>query len=174
MIVGGKPRQVRSCSLQLLVLRMKIRSKYLKIHYKNKNLLWKIYIKICYKNHFKIFWCFSLSLRIFRPSKCTRGFYGIDPVLLDEDGSEIKENSAKGNLCIRHSWPGLTRAIHKNPDRYFETYFKNYPGFYETGDAAIRDENGILQIAGRMDDIINIGIIFYNKIKNLFDLKSQK
>ena len=174
MIVGGKPRQVRSCSLQLLVLRMKISSKYLKIHYKNKNLLWKIYIKICYKNHFKIFWCFSLSLRIFRPSKCTRGFYGIDPVLLDEDGSEIKENSAKGNLCIRHSWPGLTRAIHKNPDRYFETYFKNYPGFYETGDAAIRDENGILQIAGRMDDIINIGIIFYNKIKNLFDLKSQK
>ena len=86
-----------------------------------------------------------------------RGFYGIDPVLLDENGKEIVGNPAKGNLCIRHPWPGLTRTIHNNHDRYFETYFKNFPGLYETGDAAMRDENGRLQIAGRMDDIINIG-----------------
>lgn len=91
------------------------------------------------------------------PSLCTRGFYGIDPVLLDEDGTEITTKPTKGNLCIRHPWPGLTRTIHNNHDRYIETYFKNYPGYYETGDAAIRDETGRLQIAGRMDDIINIG-----------------
>ena len=56
----------------------------------------------------------------------------------------------------RNPWPGLCRNIHNDPDRYFETYFKNYPGMYETGDAAIRDADGRIQIAGRMDDIINI------------------
>ena len=94
--------------------------------------------------------------QILAPSKCTRGFYGVEPVLLDEQGQEITCNEQKGDLCIRNPWPGMARTIFNDEKRFFEAYFKRYPGLYETGDAAIRDEEGRLQITGRVDDIINI------------------
>ena len=93
---------------------------------------------------------------ILAPSKCTRGFYGVDPVLVDEQGREISANEKKGDLCIRHPVPGMARAIYKDEERFIKSYFKRYPGMYETGDAAIRDSKGRLQITGRVDDIINI------------------
>jgi len=50
----------------------------------------------------------------------------------------------------------MARTIFNDEERFFDAYFKRYPGLYETGDAAIRDKKGRLQITGRVDDIINI------------------
>ena len=82
---------------------------------------------------------------------------GIDAVLLDPvSGKELKGNDVEGVLCISKPWPGLARTIYGDHDRFYQTYFSTYPGFYFTGDAAHRDSDGHLWIRGRVDDVINV------------------
>jgi len=81
---------------------------------------------------------------------------GVEPMLVDADGKEIKGNPADGNLCINRSWPGMTRGIYGDMDRFKNTYFTTYPGKYFTGDGARRDEKGQYRITGRVDDVINV------------------
>ena len=81
---------------------------------------------------------------------------GVEPMLVDADGKEIKGNQADGNLCISRSWPGMTRGIYGDMDRFKNTYFTTYPGKYFTGDGARRDEKGQYRITGRVDDVINV------------------
>ncbi len=85
----------------------------------------------------------------------TKPFYGIQPALLDEQGQEI-EGAGEGALVIKHSWPGQMRTVYGDPDRFFDTYFTTYPGYYFSGDRAMRDEAGDYWIRGRMDDVVNI------------------
>jgi len=88
------------------------------------------------------------------PTFATRPLPGIQPVLLDEHKKEIEDNSGTGNLCIKRAWPSIARTIYGDHQRYIDTYFSAYPGYYFTGDGALRDENGNYRITGRVDDVI--------------------
>lgn len=90
-----------------------------------------------------------------KPGSATRPFFGIVPALLDAEGNELEgENS--GNLVITGSWPGQMRTVYGDHERFVQTYFATYPGFYMTGDGARRDEDGYYWITGRVDDVINV------------------
>lgn len=90
------------------------------------------------------------------PCHATLPLPGVEPILVDSDGNEIKGNPAEGNLCIKRPWPGMARTIYGDHERYKQTYFTTYPGYYFTGDGARRDENGNYRITGRVDDVINV------------------
>ena len=90
-----------------------------------------------------------------KPGSATRPFFGIVPALLDAEGNELEgENS--GNLVITGSWPGQMRTVYGDHERFLQTYFATYPGFYMTGDGARRDADGYYWITGRVDDVINV------------------
>lgn len=91
-----------------------------------------------------------------KPGSATRPFFGITPALMDDDGKIIDEQPASGNLVITTSWPGQMRTVYGDHDRFHETYFKMYPGYYFTGDGARVDEDGYWWITGRVDDVINV------------------
>merc|ERR1719356_1292237 len=80
----------------------------------------------------------------------------MNPVLLDEKGKVLTGNEVSGALCLGTPWPGMARTVFGDHKRYVETYFSVYPGYYCTGDGALRDKNGYYQITGRMDDVINV------------------
>ena len=90
------------------------------------------------------------------PSYATKPLPGIHPILLDNDGNEIQQKEAEGNLCIKNPWPGMARTIYGDHERYRATYFSTYPGYYFTGDGARREANGYYRITGRVDDVINV------------------
>ena len=71
-----------------------------------------------------------------KPGSATFPFFGIDPVLLTEDGQEIEGNDVSGLLAIKSSWPGQMRTIYGDQERFIETYFKQFSGYYFTGDGA--------------------------------------
>ena len=91
-----------------------------------------------------------------KPGSATRPFFGIQPALVDDEGKLIDTQPASGNLVITHSWPGQMRTVYGDHDRFHETYFKMYPGYYFTGDGARVDEDGYWWITGRVDDVINV------------------
>ncbi len=90
-----------------------------------------------------------------KPGSATLPFFGIEPVLLDDEGNQL-EGEASGNLAIKHSWPGQMRGVFNNPKRFYEAYFSMYKGYYFTGDGCRRDADGYYWITGRVDDVINI------------------
>jgi acetyl-CoA synthetase len=90
-----------------------------------------------------------------KPGCATRPLFGVQPVLLDEQGKEII-GAGSGVLAIKASWPGQIRSIYGDQQRMVETYFKPYPGYYFTGDGARRDEDGDYWITGRVDDVLNV------------------
>ena len=81
---------------------------------------------------------------------------GIQPVLLDQEGKEIKENEVEGYLCMKHPWPSILRTTYGDHERCKNTYFSHYEGYYFTGDGAKRDKDGMYRIIGRVDDVINV------------------
>jgi len=89
-----------------------------------------------------------------KPTFATLPFPGIQPVLMDEGGKEIKGNQVDGRLCIKFPWPSMARTIWGNHDRYRDTYFSAFENTYFTGDGALRDETGYYRITGRVDDVI--------------------
>ncbi|MFN5149205.1 MAG: acetate--CoA ligase [Flavobacteriia bacterium] len=89
-----------------------------------------------------------------KPTYATLPLPGVRPVLLDEKGNEIEGNRAGGNLCISFPWPSIARTIWGDHERYKDTYFKAFPGYYFTGDGALRDEVGYYRITGRVDDVV--------------------
>ncbi|SDA80432.1 acetyl-coenzyme A synthetase [Pseudomonas sp. NFPP33] len=90
-----------------------------------------------------------------KPGSATRPFFGVQPVLLDEQGKEI-DGPGSGVLAIKASWPSQIRSVYADHQRMIDTYFKPYPGYYFTGDGARRDEDGYYWITGRVDDVINV------------------
>jgi len=91
-----------------------------------------------------------------KPGSATLPFFGIKPVLLSDDGDEISENNTGGLLAIKSSWPGQMRTVYGDHQRFKETYFSQFEGYYFTGDGAFRDEDGYYWITGRVDDVLNI------------------
>ena len=90
-----------------------------------------------------------------KPGSATRPFFGVQPVLLDEQGKEI-DGAGAGVLAIKASWPSQIRSVYGDHKRMLETYFTAYPGYYFSGDGARRDEDGYWWITGRVDDVINV------------------
>ena len=96
-----------------------------------------------------------VSAQRIKPGCATQPMFGVQPVLLDEQGKEIS-GAGSGVLAIKSSWPGQIRSVYGDPQRMIDTYFKPYPGYYFTGDGARRDEDGDYWITGRIDDVINV------------------
>ena len=90
-----------------------------------------------------------------KPGSATLPFFGIQPKLLDNEG-HILEGENEGNLVIADSWPGQMRTVYGDHDRFYQTYFAAFAGYYTTGDGAKRDEDGYLWITGRVDDVLNV------------------
>ncbi len=90
-----------------------------------------------------------------KPGSASRPFFGVQPILLDDQG-QLLEGAASGNLAIKHPWPGMMRTVYGDHQRFIDTYFKMYPGYYFTGDGARRDEDDYWWITGRVDDVLNV------------------
>ncbi len=90
-----------------------------------------------------------------KPGSASRPFFGVQPALVDNEGNAI-EGAGDGNLVIADSWPGQSRTIFGDHERYVQTYFSTFKGYYTTGDGARRDEDGYYWITGRVDDVINV------------------
>ena len=90
-----------------------------------------------------------------KPGSASFPFFGVDPVILREDGTEVETNEG-GYLCIRRPWPGFMRTVYGDPERFKEQYFIQYPGYYFTGDGARKDEDGYYFLMGRVDDVLNV------------------
>jgi len=90
-----------------------------------------------------------------KPGFASFPFFGVEPALLDENGAEITGAGA-GYLVIKRSWPAQIRTVFGDHQRMIDTYFTTYPGYYFTGDGALRDEDGYLRITGRVDDVLNV------------------
>ncbi len=90
-----------------------------------------------------------------KPGSATRPFFGIQPGLVDNDGTPL-DGAAEGNLVLKDSWPGQMRTVYGDHQRFVDTYFSTFDGLYFTGDGARRDEDGYYWITGRVDDVINV------------------
>jgi acetyl-CoA synthetase len=90
-----------------------------------------------------------------KPGSATRPFFGVQPVLVDNDGN-LLEGANEGNLLIADSWPGQMRTVFGDHERFIQTYFTTFKGYYTTGDGARRDADGYWWITGRVDDVINV------------------
>ena len=88
-----------------------------------------------------------------KPGSATKPFYGIVPVIVDENGKTLK-GACRGKLCIAQSWPGQMRTLYGDHQRFIDNYFSQFDGKYFTGDGCRRDEDGYYWITGRVDDVI--------------------
>jgi acetyl-CoA synthetase len=91
-----------------------------------------------------------------KPTFATLPLPGVQPILVDENGNEVKGNPAAGNLCIKAPWPSILRTTYGDHERCRQNYFATYPNLYFTGDGALRDEKGNYRITGRVDDVLNV------------------
>jgi acetyl-CoA synthetase len=90
-----------------------------------------------------------------KPGSATRPFFGVEPVIVDNDGKRV-DGSGEGNLCLARAWPGMMRTVFGDHPRFVATYFRAFPGLYFTGDGVRRDEDGFYWLTGRVDDVINV------------------
>jgi acetyl-CoA synthetase len=90
-----------------------------------------------------------------KPGSATIPFFGVEPIIVDADG-KVLEGQCEGMLCIGESWPGQARSIYGDHERFEQTYFSAYKGYYFTGDGCKRDKDGYYWITGRVDDVINV------------------
>ncbi|MDZ7641833.1 MAG: acetate--CoA ligase [Desulfurivibrio sp.] len=90
-----------------------------------------------------------------KPGSATLPFFGVKPVLLNEEGKEL-DGPCDGILAIKQSWPGQMRTVYNNHDRFEKVYFQMFDGYYFAGDGCRRDEDGYFWITGRVDDVINV------------------
>ena len=92
-----------------------------------------------------------------KPGSATFPFFGVQPVVLEpEKGTEIEGNDVSGVLAMKKPWPGQMRTVYGDHERFENTYFQQYKGYYFTGDGCRRDADGYYWITGRVDDVINV------------------
>ena len=72
-----------------------------------------------------------------------------------EDKTECDANEG-GYLVISKPWPGMMRTLYGDHQRFIDTYWKQFPPSYSTGDGCRKDEDGFLWLMGRLDDVINV------------------
>ena len=91
-----------------------------------------------------------------KPGSATKPFFGVAPVVLSPEGKVQEQTKAEGVLCIADSWPGQMRTVYGDHERFVQTYFTQYKGYYFSGDGCRRDEDGYYWITGRVDDVLNV------------------
>ncbi|MDV3258249.1 MAG: acetate--CoA ligase, partial [Sphingomonas sp.] len=90
-----------------------------------------------------------------KPGSATRPLFGVQPAIVDPEG-RLLEGAAEGALVMTDSWPGQMRTVWNDHERFFQTYFTTFPGYYFSGDGCRRDGDGYYWITGRIDDVINV------------------
>jgi len=92
-----------------------------------------------------------------KPSSATLPMFGVQPIVLGEDLKEVPAGE-DGRLCIKYPWPSMLRTTWgvDGKQRLMDNYFAQFPGYYFSGDAAMKDEDGYIWIRGRVDDVINV------------------
>jgi acetyl-CoA synthetase len=90
-----------------------------------------------------------------KPGSACKPFFGVDPVILRDDGSACAVNEG-GKLCIRRPWPGMMRTMWGDHDRFIDTYFTMFSDLYFTGDGCRKDQDGDYWLMGRIDDVVNV------------------
>jgi acetyl-CoA synthetase len=91
-----------------------------------------------------------------KPGAATTPFFGVVPALVDPASGALIEGEGEGALVLTRPWPAQMRTVYGDHQRYVDTYFKQYPGSYFTGDGARRDADGYYWITGRIDDVLNV------------------
>ncbi len=91
-----------------------------------------------------------------KPGSATRPFFGVVPGIVDPGTGKLLKGAAEGALVMQRPWPGMMRTVYGDHQRFIDTYFKTYPGYYFTGDGARRDKDGDYWITGRIDDVLNV------------------
>ncbi|MGH3104151.1 MAG: AMP-binding protein [Gaiellaceae bacterium] len=100
--------------------------------------------------------CF-LSVSIVEPIKeCSLGFPALGEAMdvVDSEGRPLR--GEVGELICRAPWPGMTRGMWGDPERYLDTYWRRFPGVWTHGDWASVDDDGYWYLHGRSDDTLNI------------------
>jgi len=90
-----------------------------------------------------------------KPGSASRPFFGVEPIILDDDGKEVAQGE-QGKLCMKAAWPGMMRTMYGDHDRFIQTYFSTYKGYYFSGDGCKLDADGDYWLLGRVDDVINV------------------
>ena len=90
-----------------------------------------------------------------KPGSATVPFPGVVPMIINDKGKRCKTNES-GYLVVNKPWPGMMRTVFRDPDRFKQTYFSQFPGVYFTGDGAKKDKDGYFWLMGRVDDVINV------------------
>ncbi|HIJ66733.1 MAG TPA: acetate--CoA ligase [Planctomycetes bacterium] len=90
-----------------------------------------------------------------KPGSASRPLFGVDPVVLRDDGTQCDVNEG-GKLCIRRPWPGMMRTMWGDHDRFIDTYFTMYNDIYFAGDGCRIDSDGDYWLMGRIDDVVNV------------------
>jgi len=91
-----------------------------------------------------------------KPGSASKPFFGVAPQIVDAADGTIQEGACEGALVLTRPWPGMMRTLYGDHERFYSTYFTQYPGNYFTGDGARRDEDGYYWITGRIDDVLNV------------------
>jgi acetyl-CoA synthetase len=91
-----------------------------------------------------------------KPGSASRPFFGVSPALVDPSEGTLLEGATEGALVITRPWPAMMRSVYGDHARFVDTYFRQYPGYYFTGDGARRDEDDYYWITGRIDDVLNV------------------
>ena len=90
-----------------------------------------------------------------KPGSAIKPFFGVEPIIMKDDGTPCAENEG-GALCIKKPWPGIMRTAWGDHQRFVDTYFSTFPGYYFSGDGACQDQDGDYWLMGRIDDVVNI------------------
>jgi acetyl-CoA synthetase len=98
-----------------------------------------------------------LPITPLKPGSATKPFFGSEVAVVDDEGNDVKTGD-EGKLVIKSPWPGMARTIYGDPDRYIDTYWKDFKkqGWYKAGDSARVDKDGYYWIIGRIDDVIKV------------------
>ena len=95
-----------------------------------------------------------------KPGSAMTPFWGVDVAILDKTSAKEVEGALEahdyGALVIKQPWPGMMRSLWGDHERYMQSYFNVYPGYYFPGDGAYRDQDSHYWISGRLDDVISI------------------
>jgi acetyl-CoA synthetase len=90
-----------------------------------------------------------------KPGSATLPLPGVEADVVGEDGKPVPPGQ-RGLLIIKKPWPGMLLGIHGAPERYKKAYWEQFPGFYYTGDYAVKDKDGYFWVLGRADEVLKV------------------